>query len=67
MAKLTTAQRNKLPASKFALPSERKYPVENKAHARNALARAQQQYDKGNLSKAEKDKIDAMAHRVLNK
>ena len=37
--KLTYQQRKRLPDSSFAIPSERKYPIENKAHARNALAR----------------------------
>jgi hypothetical protein len=39
MGRLSTAARKRLPASDFALPKERKYPVENKAHARNALSR----------------------------
>lgn len=42
MAKLTSAKRNKLPSSDFAEPGERKYPVNDKAHARNALARVAQ-------------------------
>ncbi|MBD53014.1 MAG: hypothetical protein CL450_06940 [Acidimicrobiaceae bacterium] len=42
MAKLTSKQRNKLRKSQFALPSQRKYPINDKAHARNALARAAQ-------------------------
>jgi hypothetical protein len=41
MAVLTAAARKKIPASKFALPGGR-YPVEDKAHARNALARVSQ-------------------------
>lgn len=67
MAKLTTSVRKKIPTGKFALPAERKYPVQDRAHAGNAKARAQQQYNKGNLSKAELDKIDAAANKVLNK
>lgn len=65
MAKLTTKARNSLPAKKFAEPKERKYPVQDKAHARNAKARASQQYNKGNLSASEKEKIDAKADKVL--
>lgn len=38
--KLTSKARNKLPSSTFALPSERKFPISNPSHARNALARA---------------------------
>lgn len=65
MAKLTSKQRNKLPKSDFGMPGERKYPMPDKSHAANAKARAQQQYDKGNLSKAELAKIDAKANKKL--
>lgn len=41
MAKLTSKQRNALPASDFAGP-DRSYPVNDMSHARNALARASQ-------------------------
>jgi hypothetical protein len=40
MARLTTAERNALPSSDFAIPSERKYPEEDAGHAKAALARA---------------------------
>ena len=40
MAKLTTKKRNALPTSTFALPNERKFPIPDASHARNALARA---------------------------
>lgn len=40
MAKLNAKRRNALPASDFAYPKEREYPIEDKAHARDALARA---------------------------
>lgn len=40
--KLTTEARKKLKRSQFAIPSERKYPVNNPSHARNALARVSQ-------------------------
>jgi hypothetical protein len=39
----------------------------DKAHARNAKARASQQEDKGNLTASEKSKIDRKADRVLGK
>lgn len=42
MAKLTAAKRKKLPKSDFAEPESRKYPIPDKAHARNALARVSQ-------------------------
>ena len=65
MAKLTTKQRKKLPSSDFALPKERKYPIQDKSHAANAKARAQQQYDEGKLSKDKLEKIDKKANKVL--
>lgn len=65
MAKLTSKQRNSLPDSSFAIPSERKYPVQDKAHAANAKARAQQQYDKGKMSKSTLSKIDAKSNKKL--
>ena len=57
MAKLTTKARNAIPSKDFALGG-RRYPIEDKAHARNALARASQ-----HASPAEKSKIDAAVHR----
>lgn len=39
---LTTKDRKKLSQKQFALPGERKYPIPDKAHARNALARVAQ-------------------------
>ncbi len=65
--KLTTQVRNKLPKSAFALPSERKYPMPDKAHAANAKARASQMVEKGKLSKSAEMKIDARANKVLKK
>ena len=52
MAKLTTAMRKALPASDFAEPKERKYPMPDASHARNALARVSQ-----HGSPAEKAKV----------
>jgi hypothetical protein len=42
MATLSSKRRRSLPKSAFAIPSQRKYPIHDKAHARNALARAAQ-------------------------
>ena len=42
MADLTTEVRKDLPDSDFALPEERKYPIHDESHARNALARVAQ-------------------------
>ena len=67
MAKLDTAERDKLPAKKFAEPGKRAYPIEDKAHARNAKARASQAVKAGRMSRAEEAKIDRKADAVLNK
>lgn len=67
MADLTTKKRNSLAKSQFGLPEERKYPMPDKAHARNAKARAAQQEKKGNLTAAEERKIDRTADRVLDR
>ena len=67
MAELTTKKRESEPKSEFGLPEERKYPMPDKPHARNAKARASQQEKKGNLTKSEKAKIDRKADRILDK
>lgn len=64
MSKLTSKGRNRLADSKFAGP-DRSYPVNDKAHAANAKARATQAVNAGRMSKAEEAKIDARANRVL--
>jgi hypothetical protein len=67
VAKLTEKQRDSEPKSDFGLPEERKYPMPDKSHARNAKARASQQKDEGNLSAADKRKIDRKADKILDK
>ena len=42
MSVLTSKGRNALSTSSFAIPSERKYPINDLPHARNALARVSQ-------------------------
>lgn len=56
MARLTASKRNSLPASDFAGP-DRSFPVNDPAHARNALARASQFHPEL------KAKIRAKVHR----
>ncbi len=50
----STKERKKLSKKSFALPGKRKYPIPDKAHARNALARVEQ-----HGSPAEKKKVKA--------
>ena len=65
MAKLTTAKKKAEPKTEFGLPEQRKYPMPDASHARNAKARASQMEHQGKLSAADKKKIDAKADRVL--
>lgn len=58
MAKLTTKRRKTLRKTQFALPNERKYPINDAAHARNALARVAQ-----HGTSAEKAKVRAAVRR----
>jgi hypothetical protein len=57
MAKLTSSKRSSLPKSSFVFPSTRKFPIHDKAHAANALARA------ANKSPAVKAKVHAAVCR----
>lgn len=58
MARLTTEQRKKLPSKAFAVPAKNGYPIQDKSHARNALARVSQ-----HGSSAEKAKVRAAVKR----
>lgn len=67
MAKLTSAKKNAEPKKDFGLPKERKYPMPDASHARNAKARASQMENQGKLSAADKKKIDSKANKILKK
>lgn len=67
MAKLSTKNRDKLPKSDFGLPGEKKYPMPDKNHAKNAKARASEMEHKGKLSASSKAKIDAKANKILSR
>jgi len=67
MAQLSEKKRDSIPKAQFGLPEERKYPMPDKSHARNAKARASQQEEKGTITAKEKAKIDRKADRILNK
>lgn len=58
MARLTYKQRKNLPKSEFAIPEKRKYPIPDKSHARNALARVSQFG-----TPEEKKRVRAAVHR----
>ncbi len=63
---LTPKARKKLPKKDFAGPG-RSFPVEDKAHARAAMMDAGISEKKGNITAAQKKKIDAKAKKVLDK
>lgn len=65
MTKLSESERDKMPASNFAEPEKRAYPIEDAAHAKNAKARASQAVKAGRMSKAEEGKIDKKADTVI--
>lgn len=76
MGKLDAAQRKRIPASEFGLPAKKgadgenkagrgAYPMPNKAHARDAKARASEEANKGKLSRASEAQIDRKANRIL--
>lgn len=67
MAKLTASKKNAEPKSEFGLPEQRKYPMPDASHARNAKARASQMEHQGKLSPADRKKIDAKADKILGK
>ena len=59
MAKdLSTKDRKKLSKTSFALPGKRKYPIPDKAHARNALDRVAQ-----HGTPAEQKKVKTAVHK----
>lgn len=67
VAKLTASKKKAEPNKEFGLPAQRKYPMPDATHARNAKARASQMEHQGKLSGADKKKIDAKADKVLGK
>ena len=66
MTELSAKARDKLQAKDFAEPDKRAYPIEDKAHARNAKARASQAVKAGRISKAEQGRIDKKADKVID-
>ena len=75
MAQLSARKRANLPSKDFGLPEKARtkdakkdpgnYPMPDKAHARNAKARAAQQRKAGKLTKAEEERIDRKADKKL--
>jgi hypothetical protein len=61
--RLTAAERNKLPDSDFADPVHRRFPMEDEAHAKNALARAKQGFAGKKLLRRIERREDEMVHK----
>lgn len=66
MAKLTSKGRKALPTKDFAGPG-RSYPIEDRAHAANAKARATQAVKAGRMSPSAASKIKNRANKKLGK
>lgn len=58
MSKLSSKARAMLPGHSFALPAQRKYPIQDASHARNALSRVAQ-----HGTPAEQQTVKAAVHR----
>ena len=65
MSKLTSKARDRIPSSEFAMPGDRKYPLNDANHARNAKARASEMANKGRISKSTEEMIDRKANAKL--
>ena len=66
MAKLKSETRKSLPAKAFAEPKKKKYPIEDKAHARNALSRVAQSgtpAEKAKVKRAVKKKYPSIGKK----
>ena len=77
MAKLTERQRANLEPKEFGLPERARtpearketgnYPMPDRGHAISALQRSEREYERGNLTKDEHDRIQRKAKRTLKK
>ena len=67
MPHLTKTARDALPDSAFGLPETRAYPMPDAAHARNAKARAAEEFNRGILSAFDRNRVDAMANGILSR
>lgn len=76
MGELSERKLEQLPAKDFGLPEKARtkeaeretgnYPMPDEAHARNAKKRAVQQQHAGNLTKAERERIERKADSILD-
>jgi hypothetical protein len=70
MAKLTMAERKRIPASKMGVPSKKgkrgSFPMPDKVHQRKAIQLAPRSYNAGNISKSTEEHIISKAKRMLH-
>lgn len=67
MAKLTAAERKKMPASDFADPRNRAFPTNDATHARLAISGATRSQRAGNITQSQANSIKAQArHKLTN-
>ena len=77
MSKLSARQRANLPPKAFGLPEKARtekarreggnYPIPDKGHAISALRRSEREYERGNLTRDEYDRIQRKAKKKLRK
>ena len=63
--RLTSAERRGIPSVLFGLPGQRKYPMPDSSHAKNAKGRARQQLNRGNLGTADYFRVVKKANKIL--
>ena len=61
MAKLTSKERNSLPASAFVFPEQRRYPIHDASHARDALSRSSGTVDEAAVKAAVRRRYPGIA------
>lgn len=77
MSTLTAKQRANLRPKDFGLPEKARtkdarketgnYPIPDRGHAISAIRRSAREYERGNLTKDEHDRIQRKAEKVLSK
>ncbi len=77
MSKLSAKQRANLPRKDFGLPERARtkaarkesgnYPIPDRDHAISAISRSEREYERGNLTKAEFERIQRKAKKKLRK
>lgn len=65
MSTLSASDRKKMPASKFALPKTKGFPLNDATHARLAISGAARSRNAGNISSATASQIIAKARKKL--